>query len=106
MLGVHRQLILLLVRFLYLHAYLYIGVCRLVEAYHSRIGPKGQVTVPKALRDKYHLKEGEDVVILLGEDGLLLKHSASSPLRRRLKGRLDTKRVEEDIRELRKQWRL
>jgi AbrB family looped-hinge helix DNA binding protein len=85
---------------------LYNEVFGVVDAYHSRIGPKGQVTVPKTLREKYHLKEGEDVVILPGEDGLLLKHATRSPLRGRLKGRLDTRGIEDDIKELRKQWRL
>lgn len=94
------------VRFLYLSASLSCEVFRVVDAYRSRIGPKGQVTVPKTLREKYHLKEGEDVVILPGEDGILLKHENTSPLRGRLKGRLDTKGIEEDIKELRKQWRL
>jgi len=78
----------------------------LVDTYRSRVGPKGQVTLPKPLREKYHLKEGENILIVPGEEGIVLKHGASRTLRGRLKGKLDSAGIEKDLRELRRQWRL
>lgn len=80
----------------------------LAETYTGRVGPKGQVTLPKPLREKYHLKEGENILIVPEEEeeGIMLKHDASRTLRGRLKGKLDSAGIEKDIRELRRQWRL
>ena len=71
----------------------------------STVGPKGQVTIPKELREKYHLLEGESVVVLGAEDGVLIKHPPSS-LRGRLKGKINTEGFEDEIRRIRRQWRL
>lgn len=69
------------------------------------VGPKGQVTIPKELREKYHLREGEEVVISSGSEGITLRHPPST-LRGFLKGKLDMEAFEEDIHELRKEWLL
>jgi AbrB family looped-hinge helix DNA binding protein len=71
----------------------------------TTVGPKGQVTIPKDLREKFHLLEGENVMVLESEDGVLIKHPPSS-LRGRLKGKISTQTFEEEIRQIRKQWRL
>ncbi len=71
----------------------------------SRVGPKGQITIPKELRDIYHLKEGEEVLILSSDDGILVKHTKAN-LRGFLKGMLDVKGIEDDVKELRLKWRL
>ena len=71
----------------------------------STVGPKGQVTIPKELREKYHLLEGEDVIVVPSAEGVLIKHPPTS-LRGRLKGRIDTEGLEEEIKRIRKQWRL
>jgi len=69
------------------------------------ISSKGQITLPRALRDKYHLEEGETAVLLDAGDGILVKHGRSS-LRGFLRGKLDSKGFEEDLRKLRKEWTL
>lgn len=71
----------------------------------STVGPKGQVTIPKELREKYHLLEGEDVIVLPSVEGVLIKHPPSV-LRGRLKGKIDFQGFEEEIRQIREQWRL
>jgi AbrB family looped-hinge helix DNA binding protein len=71
----------------------------------SIIGPKGQITIPKELRERYHMHEGEEVVLLPGEEGVLIKHPVST-LRGKLRGKIDMKGFEKDLEELRKQWRL
>ena len=71
----------------------------------STVGPKGQVIIPKELREKYHLLEGEDVMIVASAEGVLIKHPPSS-LRGRLKGKIVIQGLEEEIKQIRKQWRL
>lgn len=71
----------------------------------STVGPKGQVTIPKELRERYHLLEGEEVLIIPATEGVLIKHPPSA-LRGRLRGRIDLKGLEEDVKEIRSQWRL
>jgi len=71
----------------------------------STVGPKGQVTIPKELREKYHLLEGEDVVVVASAEGVLIKHPPAS-LRGRLKGKINIQGLEEEIKQIRKQWRL
>ena len=71
----------------------------------ATISSKGQVTLPKELRDKYHLQEGETVVVLDAGEGILIKHGRAS-LRGLLKGKIDSKGFEADVRKLRKEWTL
>lgn len=71
----------------------------------SVIGPKGQITIPKELRERYHLHEGEDVVLVGQEEGVLVKHPPST-LRGRLRGKLDLEGFDKDLREIRRDWRL
>jgi len=71
----------------------------------STVGPKGQVTIPKELRDEFHLLEGEDVLVVASADGVLIKHPPNS-LRGRLKGKMNIQGFEEEVKQLRKQWRL
>jgi hypothetical protein len=55
-------------------------------------------------REKFHPLEGESVMVLESDDGVL-KHPPSS-LRGRLKGKISTQTFEDEIRHIRKQWRL
>ncbi len=71
----------------------------------STVGPKGQVTIPKELREKYHLLEGEDVMVVASTEGVLIKHPPTF-LRGRLKGKINIQGLEEEIKQIRKQWRL
>ena len=66
---------------------------------------KGQITLPKELREKYHLNEGEVVVILDSGEGVLVRHGRQT-LRGALKGKLDLEGFERDVRKLRKEWKL
>lgn len=61
--------------------------------------------MPKELRDKYHLKEGEAALILDAGEGILVKHGRAS-LRGLLRGKIDVEGFEEDLRKLRKEWSL
>ena len=41
----------------------------LIMVNKSIVGPKGQITLPKAIREKYHLLEGEEVFLVPQEEG-------------------------------------
>lgn len=71
----------------------------------ATISSKGQITLPKELRDKYHLVEGETALLLDTGEGILVKHGRAS-LRGLLKGKLDSQGFEADLRKLRKEWSL
>ncbi len=69
------------------------------------VSSKGQITLPKALREKFNLREGEVVLVLETGDGVLIRHGRKS-LRGLLRGKIDSERVEREIRALRREWRL
>ena len=69
------------------------------------IGSRGQIALPKELRDKYHLGEGETAVILDRGDGILVKHVRPA-LRGLLRGKVNFADLEKDLREIRKEWTL
>ena len=71
----------------------------------ATISSKGQITLPKDLREKYHLNEGEVALLLDAGEGILVKHGRRS-LRGLLKGRIDSEGFEEEVRKLRKEWTL
>jgi len=69
----------------------------------TTVSSKGQITLPKALRDRHHLKEGEVVLVLDSPDGIVIRHGRSS-LRGMLKGQVDLPGFERDLKRLRKEW--
>ncbi|MDE1820841.1 MAG: AbrB/MazE/SpoVT family DNA-binding domain-containing protein [Euryarchaeota archaeon] len=71
----------------------------------ATVSSKGQITLPKDLREKHHLIEGEKVLVLDGEDGVVIRHARKS-LRGLLKGKIDGDGMERDLRKLRREWRL
>ncbi len=71
----------------------------------ATISSKGQITLPKELRDKYHLREGETATVLDAGEGILIKHGHAS-LRGLLRGKVDLKGFEADLRKLREEWSL
>lgn len=71
----------------------------------STVSSKGQITLPKELRDKHQLSEGATVLILETKDGVLVRPSRKT-LRGLLKGKIDPVRVDREIRKLRKEWTL
>lgn len=73
--------------------------------YRSTVGPKGQITLPKDLRDGLHLLEGEEVLIFQEGEGLVVRHPPSS-LRGRLRNIIDYRGIEKDVESLRAAWRV
>jgi AbrB family looped-hinge helix DNA binding protein len=75
--------------------------------YKVKISKKGQVTIPKELREKFNFKEDIEIILLPTDEGILLK-SKSHGLRtlRGLFRELDFREAEESIEEERKKWRI
>jgi AbrB family looped-hinge helix DNA binding protein len=69
------------------------------------VSSKGQITLPKELRERHHLLEGEVVIILDSPGGILIRHARTS-LRGSLRGKLDGDKFERELRRLRKEWSL
>ena len=69
----------------------------------STVSSKGQITLPKSLRDRHHLREGESVLIIDSEEGIVIRHGRFT-LRGMLRGEIDVERFERDLRKLRKEW--
>ncbi len=38
-----------------------------------KVGPKGQVVIPKILREAYGIKEGGEIIVIPEKDGLVIK---------------------------------
>jgi AbrB family looped-hinge helix DNA binding protein len=52
----------------------------------SRVGPKGQVVIPKSLRDRLGIRPGDEVVFSLADGGVLVERMGARPS---LKGRFE-----------------
>jgi len=77
-------------------------------SYEATITSKGQLTLPKELRDKFHLEEGERVLLIPLEEGIMLKHGLN-PLRKLrgiLRQEIDVRKASAFVKEVRKEWRL
>jgi len=68
-----------------------------------RIRSRRKVAQIKGLGGKHHLKEGEEAFIVDADEDILLKHGRTN-LRGILKGRIDSKGLEEDLKKLRREW--
>ena len=79
-----------------------------METYRTKITSKGQITIPKPLRDKYHLREGEVATLLPTDGGVVLRHEVEPlrELRGLLREELDLERASEFVGKTRKEWRL
>ena len=45
----------------------------------TRVTDKGQTTIPKAIREKYGISPGDEVVWIEGEDGIVLRKKGNLP---------------------------
>lgn len=69
------------------------------------ISSKGQITLPKELREKHHLREGDEALVVDTEAGILIRPRPHRRLYGLLKGKIDANEFERAIRDLRKEWR-
>lgn len=67
------------------------------------ISSKGQITLPKELRDRHHLSEGEEAIVVDTEVGILIRPRPRQSLHGLLKGRIESRDLERSIRRLRRE---
>lgn len=74
----------------------------------AKITSKGQITIPKDIRERYHLHEGETVLLVPTEGGIVMKHGMNTirTLRGLMKRELDMNKASNFIKELRREWRI
>ncbi len=75
-----------------------------MEVYRSKMTSKGQITIPKSIRDLLHLLKGDEVVLVPTEKGVILKRETAS-LRGIWKDELTEKEINDGIKEIRSKWR-
>ena len=68
----------------------------------TTVSSKGKITIPSEYRKVYHLFEGEEVIMIPLDDGILIRHKNKS-LRGILKGKIDSKKFEKELKTLRKE---
>lgn len=66
---------------------------------------KGRITIPIEYRKAFHLLNGEEVIMIPLDDGILIKHKNKS-LRGLLKGKIESKEFEKELKTLRKEHTL
>jgi AbrB family looped-hinge helix DNA binding protein len=76
-----------------------------MEVYRSKMTSKGQITIPKSIRELLHLRKGDEVVLVPTEKGVILKRETAS-LRGIWKDELTEKEINDGIKEIRSKWRI
>ncbi len=79
-----------------------------MEIKHQKISTKGQLIIPKEFRDKLKLRAGDEVVLILKDEGILItpKISQLGMIRGLLKDEIDLNKVKEFIKTERAKWRV
>ncbi len=79
-----------------------------MEIKHSRISTKGQLTIPKEFRKILNIHAGDEVILLLQDDGILIKTKVShiGMLRGLLRDEINIEKAKSFIDSERKKWRI
>ncbi len=79
-----------------------------MEIKHQKISTKGQLIIPKEFRDKLKLRAGDEVVLILKDEGILItpKISQLGMIRGLLKDEIDLNKAKEFIKTERAKWRV
>jgi len=71
-----------------------------------KVSPKGQIVIPKEFRDKFGIKEGEEVLVEESRKGVFIMKKEKNPVRAMV-GLFEGKAKKsslELVREIRKEW--
>ncbi len=79
-----------------------------MEIKKCKISTKGQLTIPKDFREKLKLHEGDDVILYIQDDGIIIKPKTAhlGMLRGLLREEITLNKAIEFIQSERKKWRI
>ena len=75
---------------------------------YSKISTKGQLTIPKEFREKLNLHAGDEVILYIEDEGIIVKPKVIhlGMLRGLLREELNFEKASEFIESERKKWRI
>jgi len=79
-----------------------------MEIKYCKISTKGQLTIPKDFRDKLKLHEGDEVILYIQDDGIIIKPKTAhlGMLRGLLREEITLNKAINFIQSERKKWRV
>ncbi len=79
-----------------------------MEIKHSRISTKGQLTIPKEFREILNIHAGDEVILLLQDNGIIIKPKVShiGMLRGLLRDEINIEKAKSFIDSEQKKWRI
>jgi AbrB family looped-hinge helix DNA binding protein len=67
---------------------------------------KGQITIPESLREQYELHDGESILLIPVENGIIVKRVCDMKSLRGSMAEIDVEKASRFIRKLRSEWRI
>ncbi|MBK5189943.1 MAG: AbrB/MazE/SpoVT family DNA-binding domain-containing protein [Methanosarcinales archaeon] len=67
---------------------------------------KGQITIPESLREQYELHDGESILLIPVENGIMVKRRCDMKSLRGSIKEIDVEKASKYIRKLRSEWRI
>jgi len=67
---------------------------------------KGQITIPESLREQYEMHDGESILLIPVENGIMVKRRCDMKSLRGSIKEIDVEKASKYIRKLRSEWRI
>ena len=67
---------------------------------------KGQITIPESLRKQYELHDGESILLIPVENGIIVKRVCDMKSLRGSMKEIDVEKASKFIKKLRSEWRI
>ena len=67
---------------------------------------KGQITIPESLREQYELHDGESILLIPVENGIIVKRVCDMKSLRGSMKEIDVEKASKFIKKLRSEWRV
>ena len=67
---------------------------------------KGQITIPESLREQYEMHDGESILLIPVENGIMVKRRCDMKSLRGSIKEIDVEKASKYLRKLRSEWRI